>query len=180
MTHGHKRGIPPGYWIVGGIVALLLIFFFLVPAFKGYKVYKAMQDAEVPSEYVSDMAALSDENLRLQTELRSTEEVKENALAGQAVAEENLVKCETDLSTCGEDAAKKQKICDQLADSLAEEKSEVQKQLTACEEATEGVLADAANQLCCIKKTFDGSIKGYEIGDDEVLCVSAGGEPLSC
>lgn len=175
------RDIPPYVYVVVGLAIVLLVFFLARPAAQGYRVYRALEEAGVPGEYVADVVALNEERERLAAELSSTgtglQEARRDrdSLAGQYAT------CAADLEGCLEASAKEKKLCKDLADSLADEKAEVASALAACEEGTDEVIRDAARRICCAERALrDPGISGYELKDDRIECVNSGGEPLAC
>ncbi|MBR9700517.1 hypothetical protein GOV11_01485 [Candidatus Woesearchaeota archaeon] len=174
------KEIPKGYYLLAAVALILLIIFVFVPMLKGYGMYRQMKAYGVPEEYLGDMQGLKDKNSGLTSSLDGMTMQRNQLTSSLQESQTTLESTKTSLETCTTNAGKAEKLCQQLSDSLAQEKSDIQADLTSCEDTAEGVLADAAKQLCCIKKVFDSSITGYKIDDDEIECVSEGGVAISC
>jgi hypothetical protein len=151
------------------LAALLILFFVVIPAFKGYGVYKAMKNAGIPEEYLTNMEAFA--------QAKSEAEGKAESAQSQLSACNNERE-ELQSSASSQQAEFDRTIDDCIADqeALKAERDEAQERNKEQEQA----IADAGRRLCCIERVSDSSINGYAIENGKIVCVKDGGAPISC
>lgn len=169
-------------WLAfGGIVlAVLIVLFLFVPAWKGYGIYREARAAGVPGEYVGELQELADAKRAAELAAAKAEERATEAESLAAMRGNESEAARNELAAGREDLAKKEKMYKDLASSYSEELASAENELEACLDHNDEVIKDAARRICCIKRIDNPSVSGYAIAEDRIVCVESGGEPISC
>lgn len=175
-----EEGIDlPWTWIGIAVLILLIIIFFLLPAWKGYRTYQAAKDSGV-EDYIGALDELRDAK-------QAAEASEQAALArlSEYTGEVESARSGITEAQAAREAAQaalveKSEQCELLLNSYSEDLQGAETNLDACEDERDAIVQYAANRLCCIQRTFDPNITGYDVEDASISCVQSGGTAISC
>lgn len=170
-------------WIVLGVAILVIVLFFLLrPAVKGYGVYGDLKDVGVPEEYIGEMGALAAENAAILEDLGILSEREEEIEALLSACSQRTEELGNNFEMCAMDFARHRNVSVQLADSLAAEKAQAQQELRVCESERDETIHDAAQRICCVEKALtDPEIGSYEVVESRIVCRKGEeGEKITC
>jgi hypothetical protein len=179
---------PAKAWLIGGgiVVALVLAFLVIRPAWTGYAVYSAL-DGHVPDEYIRNMMDLQQAKEAAEaTAVQATADARD-AQDMAAQAEQDRMACRDQLNAVATDASSKEKLSDELSKSFSRDIALAREQIDACntelaalKDASDPVVSDAARRLCCIERNFNTNINSYEIEDDRIVCGAGLENEVTC
>lgn len=176
----HKQTLLIGIG-VSIIILILLIAFVIVPAVKGYSMYKQMKKAGYTfEEFGTEIDSL---NLELDsTHNNLTLCITANGnLAQQAkTAIKEKADAETEIKSLQDQMqVQENKLKSDMAD-LREYYEEKEQECSDIEDDYDDFVGYMANNYCCKQKVDDSGIDSYQIEDNRVKCSKGGGEQLSC
>jgi hypothetical protein len=173
--------------ITGVVFGLIVIIFFLIPAFRGYLVYREMQASGVPDEYVTHIDKLLQDKAAAEELAKSTQVQLADVSERNVANEHKLAAAREDVNICNEKRTADQKKHEQSIESLHNDVAAAEADVVTCEkeasqkiDQTTAILMDAAKRLCCVQRAITPELDSFSIVEGKVLCSTGGQNPITC